>query len=42
MKPVQNEGILAEGVKHNTQQYDKVSGIIRDILCEMKGCCPID
>ncbi len=42
MKPIQSEGVLAEGVKHNTHQYDKVSNIIRDILCEMKGCCPID
>jgi len=42
MKPIQKEGVLAESVKNNTQSYDKVNTIIRDILCEMKGCCPVD
>jgi len=42
MKPIQSEGVLAEGTIKNNQSYDKVNTIIRDILCEMKGCCPID
>ena len=42
MKPIQKEGVLAEGIANNNQSYDKVNTIIRDILCEMKGCCPID
>ncbi len=42
MKPIGvNEGVIAEGVNKN-QSYDKVNTIIRDILCEMKGCCPVD
>ena len=41
MKPIQSEGVLAEGVSNN-QSYAKVNTIIRDILCEMKGCCPVD
>ena len=42
MKPIGvNEGVIAEGVIQN-QSYDKVNTIIRDILCEMKGCCPVD
>ena len=41
MKPIQSEGVLAEGVS-NSQSYAKVNTIIRDILCEMKGCCPVD
>ena len=42
MKPIQSEGVLAESVIKNNQSYDKVNTIIRDILCEMKGCCPVD
>jgi hypothetical protein len=42
MKPIQSEGVLAEGVVKNNQSYVKVNTIIRDILCEMKGCCPVD
>ena len=42
MKPIQKEGVLAEGVAKNNKSYDKVNTIIRDILCEMKGCCPVD
>tara|TARA_R100001377_G_C3178913_1_gene105878 strand:- start:59 stop:691 length:633 start_codon:yes stop_codon:yes gene_type:complete len=42
MKPVQSEGVLAEGVLKQNQSYAKANTIIRDILCEMKGCCPID
>jgi len=42
MKPIQKEGVLAEGVVNANQSYAKVNTIIRDILCEMKGCCPID
>ena len=41
MKPIQSEGVLAEGVSNN-QSYAKINTIIRDILCEMKGCCPVD
>ena len=39
MKPV-NEGILAEG-KITQSNKSKVDKIIRDILCEMTGCCNI-
>ena len=39
MKPV-NEGILAEG-KIAQSNKSKVDKIIRDILCEMTGCCNI-
>jgi len=42
MKPIQKEGVLAESVRKNNHSYDKVNTIIRDILCEMKGCCPVD
>ena len=42
MKPIQSEGLLAEGANKNIQSYAKVNTIIRDILCEMKGCCPVD
>ena len=42
MKPVQSEGVLAEGVNKKIESYGKVNAIIRDILCEMKGCCPVD
>ena len=42
MKPIQKEGVLAEGIAKNNKSYDKVNTIIRDILCEMKGCCPVD
>jgi len=42
MKPIQSEGVLAEGVLNNNQSYAKVNTIIRDILCEMKGCCPVE
>jgi len=42
MKPIQSEGVLAEGVVGNNQSYDRVNKLIRDILCEMKGCCPVD
>jgi len=42
MKPVQSEGVLTEGVAKNNYSYDKVNTIIRDILCEMKGCCPVE
>ena len=43
MKPIGvNEGVIAEGVGKNNQSYDKVNTIIRDILCEMKGCCPVE
>jgi len=42
MKPIQKEGVLAKGVAKNNKSYDKVNTIIRDILCEMKGCCPVD
>lgn len=42
MKPIQSEGVLTEGVVHYNESYNKVNTIIRDILCEMKGCCPID
>ena len=42
MKPIQSEGVLAEGIVKNNQSYEKVNTIIRDILCEMKGCCPVD
>ena len=40
MRPVQNEGILAEG-KITQLSKSKVDKIIRDILCEMTGCCNI-
>ena len=39
MKPV-NEGILAEGI-NTISNKSKVDKIIRDILCEMTGCCPL-
>ena len=39
MKPV-NEGILAEGI-NTLSNKSKVDKIIRDILCEMTGCCPL-
>jgi len=42
MKPMYNEGVLTEGKLKSIQSYDKVNTIIRDILCEMKGCCPVD
>ena len=42
MKPIQSEGVLAEGIIKTNQSYNKVNTIIRDILCEMKGCCPVD
>tara|TARA_R110000822_G_scaffold191062_2_gene329740 strand:+ start:590 stop:1222 length:633 start_codon:yes stop_codon:yes gene_type:complete len=42
MKPIQSEGLLAEGILNQNQSYAKVNTIIRDILCEMKGCCPVD
>jgi hypothetical protein len=42
MKPMQSEGVLTEGVSKDNYSYNKVNSIIRDILCEMKGCCPID
>ena len=43
MKPIGvNEGVVAQGMVKNNQSYDKVNTIIRDILCEMKGCCPVD
>ena len=43
MKPIGvNEGVIVEGMVKNNQSYDKVNTIIRDILCEMKGCCPVD
>ena len=42
MKPIQSEGILAEQAIKNNYSYIKVNTIIRDILCEMKGCCPVE
>ena len=42
MKPIQSEGVLSEGTIKNNQSYDRVNTIIRDILCEMKGCCPVE
>jgi hypothetical protein len=39
MKPVK-EGILAEGI-NTISNKSKVDKIIRDILCEMTGCCPL-
>ena len=42
MKPIQSEGVLSESVIKTNQSYNKVNTIIRDILCEMKGCCPVD
>ncbi len=41
MRPLQNESILAEGVIAKPNQT-KVDKIIRDILCEMTGCCPLN
>ena len=42
MKQIQSEGILAEQAIKNNYSYIKVNTIIRDILCEMKGCCPVE
>ena len=42
MKPIQSENTLSEGVVEVNNSYNKVNTIIRDILCEMKGCCPVD
>tara|TARA_B110000285_G_scaffold179920_1_gene202776 strand:- start:1712 stop:2344 length:633 start_codon:yes stop_codon:yes gene_type:complete len=42
MKPIQSENTLSEGVVKVNNSYNKVNTIIRDILCEMKGCCPVD
>ena len=42
MKPIQSEGVLTESAVKNNYSYDKVNTIIRDILCEMKGCCPVE
>jgi len=42
MKPIQSENTLSEGVVKVNNSYNKVNTIIRDILCEMKGCCPTD
>ena len=42
MKPIQSEGVLTESAIKQNQSYVKVNTIIRDILCEMKGCCPVD
>ena len=40
MKPIQSEGIIAEGTIAQPNK-SKVDKIIRDILCEMTGCCNI-
>jgi|TARA_R110000822_G_scaffold207193_3_gene343345 hypothetical protein len=42
MKPIQSEGVLTESAIKQNQSYVKVNTIIRDILCEMEGCCPVD
>lgn len=42
MKPVQSEGVLVEGSITPEYSYAKVNTIIRDILCEMKGCCSVE
>jgi len=40
MKPIQSEGVLTEGVIKQSPNA-KVNTIIRDILCEMTGCCSL-
>ncbi len=40
MRPVR-ENVLAEGVTNQSSNM-KVNKIIREIICEMDGCCPIN
>ena len=40
MKPVQ-ESVLTESVTNQTSNI-KVNKIIREIICEMDGCCPVN
>ncbi len=40
MRPV-NEGVITEGIT-NQPSNEKIHKIIREIICEMTGCCPIN